>query len=226
MKNSILSLLCLIVVHSVNAQKLALSDVDLNLLVSETQQMSNENKSLNLYWWIPIEFWKASFSKDATLTQNEVKEFIAPLEGFTLMAVVEGKIGVYGTMSYVSAESLRQNVRMISIDSTLYKPIAEKELSDEMMVLLGILKPMLTNMLGEMGSNINFFVFPNKDKKGDRIFSPYVANSVRASNQSKLYKWRTPLSSLLPKKKCPVDEELLNGTWSFCPFHGNKLVNQ
>ena len=35
-----------------------------------------------------------------------------------------------------------------------------------------------------------------------------------------------PLASLLLEKKCPEDQKLYNGKWSFCPYHGKELIKQ
>ena len=31
------------------------------------------------------------------------------------------------------------------------------------------------------------------------------------------------MSSLISEKRCPEDDELMNGTWNYCPIHGDKL---
>lgn len=68
------------------------------------------------------------------------------------------------------------------------------------------------------------------DSEGNH-YSPLANKKIDVKKEGKFsmlmdkteYKWRLPLSSLLPPRLCPIDDEKLNGAWKFCPTHGVEL---
>lgn len=205
------------------AQKEAIEKVDLNELIAETQIQTGNDGQIHLYWWVPSEYWEVALSRDPNLTKADVKSFIEPIRDYTMLMVIRGKVGVFGNISYENRDSIRQSLVMIDENEQAYSPIPEKDLNEEIMSILTILKPMMSNMLGQMGSHVEFYVFSNKNKKGKEIFSPYTSKAVKARCMGDEVKWRTPLGSLFKKKHCPVDNEAFKGTWNYCPYHGDKL---
>lgn len=222
MKNTLLIFLIGIASFS-NAQRLDISRVDMNDLLAETQINAGGSDTLELHLWLPLEFWKVSMSQDPSIDKGQVNDFLKVLEPYTMVAVVDGRFGLFGSIVYEELDTIRDNYRMMDKDGKLYAPLKEESLNDEVQLLLGMFKPMMSSMLGQMGQNLQFFVFNNQDENGDRIFSPYVENSTRVQYKGKVRKWKTPFGALLKKKKCPVDEELHNGAWEYCPYHGEKL---
>jgi hypothetical protein len=83
---------------------------------------------------------------------------------------------------------------------------------------------MLKNAMGQLGENMNFFVFDDIESENKRISDPYLRGNVQISIKNKDYKWRTPLGTLLPLKTCPADGERMNGAWDYCPWDGEKLI--
>ena len=78
-------------------------------------------------------------------------------------------------------------------------------------------------MLGPMGQNVHFYAFSATDNAGNRIADARKEETFSVTLTGREYKWRLPLGSLLPPKKCPLDGEILNGAYKYCPWHGAKL---
>ncbi|MFT5823862.1 MAG: hypothetical protein ACI8ZM_005127 [Crocinitomix sp.] len=205
------------------AQKIDLSKVDLNALLNETQLNTGIGDTMELHLWMPLEFWKVSMLQDPTLDKGQMNDFLKVLEPYTIVAVIDGKFGLFGSLTYEDPDTIRTKYNMMDKDGGLHAPLEEATLNSEVQVLLSMFKPMMSNMLGEMGENLQFFVFNNLDEQGDRIFSPYIEKSTRASYKGKIHNWKTPFGTLLEKKMCPIDNELHNGSWDYCPYHGGKL---
>ena len=70
--------------------------VDINALVQETQKMSDRSGEMTLIWWIPEEFWQASFQQDPNMTAAQTEEFIKVLRPYMLIVAVDGNIGSFG----------------------------------------------------------------------------------------------------------------------------------
>jgi hypothetical protein len=102
--------------------------------------------------------------------------------------------------------------------------LAPEKLDYALQTLLSNLKPVLKNAMGQLGENMNFFVFSDKKENGKRVSDPYAKGNVQLNVRNKEYKWRTPLGTLMPLKYCPKDKEDMNGSWEYCPWDGGKLL--
>ena len=86
---------------------------------------------------------------------------------------------------------------------------------------------MMVQMLGQFGQQMEFHVFPEKAQDGSLIAAPLSRGEFTVVfNENEDFKFKLPLSSMVEKKACPEDGELLNGNWEYCPWHGKKLKIQ
>jgi len=197
--------------------------VDINALVQETQKMSDTSGEMTLIWWIPEEFWRASFEQDPNMTAAQTEQFIQVLRPYMLIVAVDGNIGTLGGVTYKSETTIRDSIQVIDGQGTRYRPLSSENIDADTKNFLSMMKPVFVNMLGPIGQNIHFFLFPAKNTMVQNIA---VAKSERAFSvklDTRLFKWRLPLGSILQAKICPVDGEKLSGAWKFCPWHGVEL---
>ena len=196
--------------------------VDLNEFIKDTQKNITNGETLKMTWWIPVEFWKVSLDSDPNVTKSQRDEIVDLLDDFVIFAVVEGKFGPFGGVTYESYEDVKKNLSLIGQNYKTYKPLDDRELDSDVKGLLSVFKPMLKNMIGEMGENMHFFVFKDIVSK-KRIADPLVDGEVVLNSMGDEYSWSTPLGALLPPKKCPEDGEPMSGGWKYCPYHGKEL---
>lgn len=206
--------------------KLSLAEenkIDLNALTQETQKVSKESNQMTMLWWIPEEFWRANFSQNPDITEAQIDEFIGALRPYTVIVVVDGSIGSLGTITYKSEEDVRSVIQIADNQGASYKPLVEDAIDNNAKNILLMMKPVFSNMLGPMGQNMHFFLFPAKDANGNSIAEAAKEGSFTVKLGEKEFKWKLPLNSLLPLKVCPTCGENLNGTYNFCPWDGTKL---
>lgn len=197
--------------------------VDISKLIDETQLSDDESEVFTLVWWIPEEFWKYTFESDQTMSQSEKDQIMDYFRPYTIVMVADGTIGSFGGITYTPESTLRKNIRIIDNSGAKYSPIDEEDINADTQSFLMLMQPMLANMLGPMGKNMNFFVFPAKTAGGKKIGDPYGSGTFTVKFDERDFKYRLPLGSLIPEKKCPVDGEMLNGAWQYCPWHGKVL---
>lgn len=198
--------------------------IDVNALTVETQKTSDKPDAMTMIWWIPAEFWLACSAQDPAFTEAQAREIIKTFRPYALFAVVEGKVGPFGGVTYKSESTIRSKIMFIGTDGLRYRPLSRDKIEANARNLISMLKPVLANMLGEMGKNFNFFLFPAQDKKGQNIAKANKAGNIRVLLGNDEYKWRLPLSSLLPPKSCPNCGEKCKGGWEYCPWCGTKLT--
>jgi hypothetical protein len=197
--------------------------VNANALIQETQKMSLKPDEMSMVWWIPEEFWQVSFEQNPNIKAAQAELYINFLRPYMLIAVADSKVGSFGTFIYKSETFIRNSIRIIDSQGISYGPLSDEKINYGTKNFLSMMKPVFVNMLGPMGPNMHFFLFPSKSETGQSIAVAKSNGFFSVKLGEKEYTWRLPLGSLVPPKICPVDGEELSGGWKFCPWHGAEL---
>lgn len=197
--------------------------IDLNALILETQKLSKSENKLSMVWWVPEEYWRASFEQSPNVNPNLVEAIIKSLSPYIVIIALDGEIGDLGDINYKSKESIQSTMQIIDAEGNHYFPLANEKIGSQANNFLYLMKPVFANMAGPMGENMNFYLFPSTNEKGINIIDAKKEGKFSVLMDKTEYKWKLPLSSLLASKLCPIDNEVLNGTWKFCPMHGVEL---
>ena len=144
--------------------------VNTNDLTDETQKSSDDEDRINLVWWIPTEFWSASLDSESA----EMQQIVAVLDQYTVFAMVDGEMGTFGSVHYVPIEEMRKGLTITDTHGDVFKPVDEKEISQETSMFLQIMRPIFTNMLGAMGENMHFVLFPKENLEGKRLLETLI----------------------------------------------------
>jgi hypothetical protein len=201
-------------------------NISINKLTEETQKLSESPDNLKLVWWIPVEFWQAVFAQDQTMPQAQADEIVQVLGQYTILATLDGKIGAFGDITYETKDNIFKTLEIIDTNNKTYKPLEDSEIDNRTQEILSFMKPVLGNTLGNMGENMHFFLFKDQYNPSERIINPKNKDNFTVKLGDEEFRWTLPLASLIKPKKCPVDDELMNGTWNYCPHHGAKLKEQ
>ncbi len=199
------------------------AEIDYNKFVKETQQTKTGSNLVTVAWWIPVEFWELALSQDKNMSKNDIAEFKEVLKPYVLFAVIDGKMGPFGGITFVPEDSIKNTILLTDYEGNRYTPIEKHELNADVLNLLLVINPILKNIMGQLGENMNFYVFTDIKNKKERVADPYSEGYIHLTFCDKKFTWKTPVGSLLPAKICPVDGEKLNGAWKYCPWHGEKL---
>jgi hypothetical protein len=218
-------LLAALVFNSCGLCTLVAAEVKLSAsaIVKETQISKNETNQLTLVWWLPEEYWKASFASSSSITESQQEKFFQLMRPYVLVAVVHGEIGLFGTVAYQDEKTIRESLALVDGDGLSHKPVPAQNYNAELESFLTMMKPVMAKMLGPFGENLNFYVFDAKSGKGVAIANPTKEGKFSILLGEDKFTWRLPLSSLLPPKVCPKCHESLSGAFNFCPYDGTPL---
>ena len=201
------------------------STLHLSDFIKEIEQTSDQNRRIAIVLWMPWQYWEAAMiqgNNGKPLTQS-MRDMVNSMKQYTILCVVDAKPGVYG-LDYYNEDQLRDSVKLTVNDSLTFKPLDEKSLNETMRMLLNLMKPMMSSMLGQMGEHMNFFVFENTKPDGKYYIDASQPGKFNLYwRQGANFTWRLPLDVLTPPKYCPVDGEKLSGKFEYCPYHGRKL---
>lgn len=199
--------------------------IDLQAVAQETQKMSQASDEMTLVWWLPEQFWQASLAQDHTVTKAQTDQFLETLRPYIMIAVIDGRMGAFGGVTYKSEEAVRSTARLKDAQGRSYVPLNEFAVDADTKNLLQMLKPVIVNMLGPMGQNMHFILFQSKSKDGRPIADPTKKGTFKVVVAEKEFKYRLPLGSVLPPKYDPKTGERFPGNYNYNPFTGSNLVN-
>ncbi|ANE51491.1 hypothetical protein [Flavisolibacter tropicus] len=198
-------------------------EVSVDDFVQSIQKTQESGDTMKMVFWFPTEFWDVVNRTTPDYDSASVKLLEVMVEDYLIFAVVDGFFSTDGGQFKTEAE-MRKTIRLIDKDNKVYPPLSTIEVPKPLNHIMSSMKPMLTNMLGNVGSGFNFFYFKVKDANNKDLISATQkgAFSIKLNNAD--FTWSLPLAAYLPGKLCPVDQVKMNTEWAFCPFHGNKLV--
>jgi hypothetical protein len=206
------------------AKPLALNDININEHVPETQKsVTKDSEHFDLVWWMTKEFW-LSTSKN-NVSKSSLSDLEKVFDDYMIVAVADADIVNMGDIKATDSNKIRESLKIVDVDGKIYSPIDKKNVSTEVQVLIGVMGPMITNMMGNLGSSFEFYVFPARDK-GKRIGNPYAEGKFTIQMLGNDYVFALPLNSLLQKKIDKSSGEKFPGGYKFNPYTGNALSEQ
>ncbi|MDI9239223.1 hypothetical protein QLQ15_09900 [Lysobacter sp. LF1] len=194
--------------------------IQINQLTNETQQTSSSRETVDLVWWLPSQFWLASARND---DRSAMTQIAGLFDQYTVVAAVNGKIGTLGIDKFMDENELREAIRLRGADGKEYTPIDPGKLDPKVTMVFGVLKPVLGSMIGQLGNNLHFFVFPAKGKDGKPLADPLAPGKVSVQLGQARYDFTTPLGSLLTPQRDPRTGQTFPGSYRFNPYTGSQL---
>lgn len=225
MKNFLFLVILTLSFSSIGQSKLEFIQVDQNKLLKDIVYTYSGNNQITILYWFPEMYWEVMAAKDPKSIPPEVIAQLKQMLGNkSIFFAVQGKMNG-GTFEAKEDSYLRNNIS-VAFNGKTYKPIADAKLSDDLKMLNSYLKPMFSQMLGDMGSGMSIFYFEIADSEGENLLSPYSNVDFTLGLGSVKHAFHLPLPSLFEDSKCANDGELFPANYEFCPYHGSKLITQ
>jgi hypothetical protein len=195
---------------------------DLQRLVQDTQRSAQEPGSVLLVWWIPTEYWAAVMQGNPGATPELIKQFEDALDSYLVVAVAAVDVGPMGGMTPRGRPKIEANTQLL-IEGKPIAPLDEKDIGADARNFVAMMKPMMSNMLGQFGQGIEFLLYPNPPGKGLPKISAVDEGRFSYSAFGHAFDWRLPIGSLLDPKIDPATGEKFPGDYKFNPYTGSKL---
>ena len=207
-----------------------MADVDPDTLSSDTRISAPcDGDHMNLIWAIPVEFWKAAFVKDPSMTPAQKAEIIRAIEEYIIIGIVQADIRVTGDFEFYSEVEIRNQLKMSFTDAMgKTRPISPTDqVGPDAQQLLAELKPMLSAAMGKMGQNLYFIVVNDDAGEAGRTWDPYAPGVLNVDLKTRADKalegrMEGPINALFVPRKCPNGKDA-HVTWKFCPWTGEAL---
>jgi len=195
---------------------------DVQKLMQETQQFSQDGSEMILVWWIPTEFWGLSLRDAPGMTDEQKKQFVEVLGGYTVVSVIACDVGPFGGLTPRGRSAILESAKL-TVGDRIVAPVGAREISADAMNFLLMIKPALASMLGQFGEGIEFFLYPND---GEFEIRAEQTGAFSYEVFGKRFDWRLPLGALLTPKVDPATGEKFPGNYLYNPFTGAKLSDK
>lgn len=199
------------------------AEVKVGELIKDLQRTDAQGDSMELVWWMPKEYMEVSMAQSPNVDAKTAKEFTDLFARYTVVAVVRGKIGTLGMDGYESEADLRAKLRIEDGSGKAHAPIAADKVDRKLNLLISILRPMFKQLIGEMGENVQVFVFPGQLPGGRRLADPLAAGQFLVKLGETSHRFRLPLGSLLAPRHDTATGEQFPGSFNFNPYTGAVL---
>ena len=192
-------------------------------MAKDTQwQMQSADGRIQLIWLMPTAYWDESF-KSGGAANRERQRMINVLDKFIVIAVIDASVGVAGIPTGLDELAVSELLSLRTAEGSALEPIAIDKQEQELRALLNILKPAMSNMMGALGSQMQFLVYPGFDQKGKRVFDFDSDGLITLEYDKQVLTARTPLASTLAKKLDKDTTETFPGNFKFNPYTGKSL---
>jgi hypothetical protein len=217
--------------YSVAAEKKPIKEIDTNAFTTDTQVTlkGTGDNHLALAWWIPNEFWDSILSRDENIGEADKKAMLDTLSGVSLLAVVQADISSFGAFKFYSKEEIEENMMLSYSGSNgkKQKLVPVQNINPDLEVVLGTFRPILGAAMGNLGSNMHFYVLDDRAKSAPRLLDPYQKGQLEiqlAKKDKTLIDANIPMpiNALFVPRKCPNGKEA-HISWEYCPWTGKKL---
>ncbi|MFC4257875.1 hypothetical protein ACFOZ5_02390 [Marinobacter lacisalsi] len=217
--------------HALAAERKPLEDVptdDLTQDIQFTPKGAGDDHA-SLVWWIPTEFWESVMSRDTVSSAADKQAAIDALSGVSILGIVQADITQLGAFRFYPKQEIGDTMRVTYTpeggDPITLTPMTE--LDSDLQIMLGTFRPILANAIGNMGSNLHFYVYDDEQAGSDRLLDPYKPGELKVEltkrNGDSIHgSVEMPLNSLFVPRKCPNGKDA-HISWEYCPWSGEKL---
>jgi hypothetical protein len=225
---------CMMVVavtFAMAAEKRLIKDIDTDEITSETQisPKGSRDDHIALIWWIPNEFWESILARDTTTSETDKKAMLDTMSGVSLLAVVQADVSPLGAFKFYSKEEIEKKmvVSYTDIGGSTQKLSTMQTITPDLEIVLSVFKPILGAAMGNLGSNLHFYVLNDTSESSPGLIDPYLEGIINVQLAKRNGDIMTgdielPLNSLFIPRKCPNGKDA-HISWKYCPWTGKKL---
>lgn len=185
-------------------------------IVRETMLEFEGKSTFVKLWWIPTAFWELTWPiPDDPETQAyriHVLEELAHLYLFAMVGSTGKALDAKECSATLSTTHALHSIPVGSLD-TLVRRFIERA------------RPMLVNTMGFPENEVQLAVFTSSGKSENSLRPAVLEETgqLTLAYRNETYSWAVPPMAMRPALFCPVDGNVLEPGWRFCPWHGVEL---
>ena len=155
--------------YTVAAERRPLAEVDADSFTDDTQitPANAGDDHIALTWWVPNEFWISLMAREETTSETDKQALLDLMAGTSLLAVVQADITPFGAFTFYSKEEIatKMTISFTNSDGKTRKLVPMTKINPDLDVVLGMFKPILSGAMGNLGTNMHFYVLNDKRRR-------------------------------------------------------------
>jgi hypothetical protein len=199
--------------------------LDQGALIRELTLTHTVEGKLTMSMWMPDEFWRIALKSSGRMTDKGIADFIGVMHPYILVAVMDAQKGITA-FRYTDTDTLVNETTIEDSHGNIYRPLAPDSVAEDVRNLIQTMRPLLANMMGNMGQHMEFLVFPSMDNDGHLVADPMSDGALTLHVGDAVMRYRLPIGSMLPPSLDPKTGESFPGSYHFNPYTGGKLVQR
>lgn len=192
-------------------------------LIREVMTMDNSDGELTMNFWIPTNYWEVTAEATPDVTPEIAEQLKMIMKPYIIVLTAHTPISTGLGFDFADETTMRNSIKLVDSEGNKYKPLKNEDVEYDAMNIIGSMKPVFSQMIGEMGRGMHFYIFENVNAEGEPIVNEDDEGSFTIIHSGRSFRYSTPLVALMPPKNCPVDNVQMKGNWKFCPIHGVEL---
>jgi hypothetical protein len=192
-------------------------------MLADFMRTEQADKHMTMGFWMPYEYFEAANQNKSDMAAAGLLPVKRLLQRYMLVVVVDCQMGDFGGLTPTPEPQVRAETTLIDSHGDKHVPLAPETLDADVQGLINVMRPMLAGMLGQLGRNMQIFVFDATMQNGDPIADPLQPGRFTLAVGEHHLAWRLPCGSLLPRKACATCGESFSGAFLYCPYDGHSL---
>jgi hypothetical protein len=196
---------------------------DLQAIIHDVEQVHRRTNpdGIQLVFWFPKEYWLSAAATATPAAKASLAKLSDAMAPYSLFAVLDADISALAGIEPKSRADLLLNTTLL-VNGEELDPVPESESPPMVRMCLNLLQPMIANLLGQMGTGIQFFIYPNR--AGANSISALRPGSFVYTVYDTKFAWKLPLGSFLPPKHDAKTGAVFPGDYLYNPYTGDRLV--
>lgn len=185
-------------------------------IYDELSHTCSDPRRMSMVLWMPQELFT---EMSEMFPKGALEELQEMLEGYSMIAAVDGRITPLGRIVYQPDSAIRKDLAVIK-DGRSFRPVPSDETPDSLRFLQDTMQQAWAAMMGEMGSNMRLYLFPvelNAATQGE-----FFVRFGGTDSNEELFRYETPLRGVVPDVPCAKCNYSVRASWNYCPRCGHK----
>ena len=167
------------------------ASVNISELAQDLSQSKVEDTSFTMVIWMPTVYWEAVSQNFSAISEADIDQMILVMEPFEIFAVVNGEFDLKnsGAFKSDSYDLVAEKTHLLINSDQSLRALRHSELSEMLRRVLEIMRPMLTQMMGELGGAMHLVAFAADAPDKEIDIDPASNGLIQLNVSQKQFSW-------------------------------------
>ena len=203
------------------AERIPRNEIDMAKVMQECNVTQSDGASTYIVMFMTQEYWESTLEKNKDQLGMAYDLVMNNIKGRVTVMIIDMDMSNAASIKFADPKDMEANVkvRISKSGKTIEAPISS---SEEAKSMLTFIRPMLAQMMGQLGKGMYCQTYDITDKDGVSGFSVFEKGAIEVTYKGKSFKVATPLDSFHIPRKLPNGKNA-HISWDYDPWTGKKI---